>query len=143
VYDDWDGNDISEDDSRHADYTLPSGERFCGNTHIDNLCDVEHYGYVIQDHAIYSTELSEWIVDDPDYWLYSERDGRWYYADDVVTAWDGDSICHDDSVCLSNGEYAHYEDAVNLENDTWELTEDCVEVDGVWMLKSQVNNDNQ
>ena len=143
MYDDHTGDDIAQDDGRYADYTLPNGERFCGNTHIDNLRDVDNYGYVLEDHAIYSTHLRQWIVDDADYWVHSDRDGRWYEREDAVLTHDDEYIKDDDAVELSNGEYAHCDDAVELADCTYELTENCIEVDGVWMLKTQVNNDNQ
>lgn len=140
VYDDWTGDDIPEDEARHIDYRLPNGDRFCGYTHTDNICDVSHYGYVLQDHAIYSHDLREWIVSDSVYWIYSERDQRWYDADDCVTTYDGDVIDYDDSVCLENGEYAHYDDAVETDGGVWHLEKDCVEVDGKWILKSNIDN---
>ena len=139
MYDDWTGCDIAERDGRHVDYRLPNGERFSGYTHLDNLCEVEHHGYVLTDHAIFSTELREWIVDDADYWIYSERDSRYYYACDVVDTHDNDFINYDDAVKLIDGSYAHYDDAVQLADGSWELLDKCIEVDGVWV----VNNDNQ
>lgn len=131
------GNEIDADDSTYVDYRH-DGSWYSGYTEVETVYCSEVSSSVAEEHATYVS--GTWYLTDSESITYVDRISDYMLVEDTVTDINCDTIPYDDAVELPNGEYAHIEDCVELGNGDWALYSNAVDVNGVWMLATEVNN---
>lgn len=127
IYDDFTGDTIDEGDAIWLDYRRPNGDRFTGNTHVDNTtyCRGEGETYLSED-CVYVRSRGEYYRYDDDDIGYCDESGEYHLYEDLTEDYRGYMICSDLLVEMFDGRYSLERRCVEMHDGKYALINDCV-----------------